>query len=565
MIEPLESRTLMSATVAQPPAPVVQPPSYALLGGNLNAVSDRVQDLPFVDLVKTTRGFYNDAGRLASNGKIDFADTDANGWPTEDFSFTAADNSEWGTSVQPGIYHMSFVGPAGTIVSILRNSVDPEAAIPATAPLPTLTKVGYSATTQVSTYDVAVPQGALLLGFDFSHTQGQVHDIKVLQPGYSLSSYPTFGASYLNLLKTMSPGVIRLMDFTHTNGNLVVNWADRAHVTDATQARASAPGELQSLKGVAWEYGIQLANTLHANIWVNIPAHANDNYIRQLALLLHNTLNSNLSIYVEYSNEAWNSGNEQYSYNLGMATSEVMNAARNHWSSNLNYDNLAVDLTQSDGGANAQTWADRLYARRSKNISDLFKGTWSDLHLSSPINTRVRVILDGQFANLSRFDNELKFINTVYGAPNKFFYGIGIAPYLSLGKDASKNGLTTNQVVSDLGADAASYKTNGAFSAAFSRANAYGLKLEAYEGGIDTYGANSVAAKAAGSLDPRMTDILTGFMDTWYSKGGDLFNWYTLGARSFSSPYGSYSITDDINNYNEPKELAYIAERRKHV
>src|SRR6476660_7393118 len=39
------------------------------LGANLNGESDRVEDHPFTDLVKTTRGFYNLAGRLASNGK----------------------------------------------------------------------------------------------------------------------------------------------------------------------------------------------------------------------------------------------------------------------------------------------------------------------------------------------------------------------------------------------------------------------------------------------------------------------------------------------------------------
>src|SRR3982750_3078058 len=61
------------------------------LGANLNGESDRVEDHPFTDLVKTTRGFYNLAGRLASNGKTAFANTDSNGWPTEDFGLSLAD------------------------------------------------------------------------------------------------------------------------------------------------------------------------------------------------------------------------------------------------------------------------------------------------------------------------------------------------------------------------------------------------------------------------------------------------------------------------------------------
>src|SRR3712207_7602448 len=49
---------------------------FRSLGGNLNVESDRVQDLPFTDLVKTTRGFYNLAGRTASGGNPAFANTD---------------------------------------------------------------------------------------------------------------------------------------------------------------------------------------------------------------------------------------------------------------------------------------------------------------------------------------------------------------------------------------------------------------------------------------------------------------------------------------------------------
>ena len=46
-----------------------------------------------------------------------------------------------------------------------------------------------------------------------------------------------------------------------------------------------------------------------------------------------------------------------------------------------------------------------------------------------------------------------------------------------------------------------------------------------------------------------------------YSDGGNLFNWYALGGRSFNSPYGTYSISDDITNWDEPKELAFKSVR----
>src|SRR4051812_39539018 len=105
MFEPLEGRVLLSAAglaSAAVPWMVSRDPSLGIpvdlgptplpdsngfttnlasasgtpLGANLNGESDRVEDHPFSDLVKTTRGFYNLAGRLASNGKTAFANTD---------------------------------------------------------------------------------------------------------------------------------------------------------------------------------------------------------------------------------------------------------------------------------------------------------------------------------------------------------------------------------------------------------------------------------------------------------------------------------------------------------
>ena len=574
-IEILESRTLLStiapgpstgeaaglsssasASSAAPPAMIPQPASYALLGGNLNGPTDRIQDHPFVDLVKTTRGFYNLAGRVASNGAIDFAHTDSNGWPTEDFTFCAADNAEWGVSLQAGVYQMSFVGPSTTTVSIRQNEINPVAAVDPATPMPTLTQVSLDAATHTFVYDVNVPEGALVLAFDFQHTAGQVRNIKVLQPGYDLSGYPIFRNEYLNLLRDLSPGVIRLMDWTHTNGNPQVNWSDRTQPGRATQARASAPGQLDSLKGVAWEYGIALANALHADIWVNVPAQATDSYVSNLASLLRKQLEPALNIYVEYSNEVWNGSFSQYTYNKAKAANEVIAGG-----SNLNYDHLAVYRSKPYGGSNAETWADRRYARRLKQISDIFKSVWAGAGLASPINKRVRPILCSQFANQSRFDNMLTFISKVYGAPSKYFYGIGVAPYLDLRQDVNAENLTTDQVITDLATDANSYLTNGAFDGAERRAQKWGLTLEAYEGGIDTFGANSIDAKAAAALDPRIENIITGFINTWYSKGGGLFNYYTLGGRSFNTPYGAYSIADDVTQLDEPKEIAFTTVR----
>src|SRR5688500_14472178 len=102
------------------------------LGGNLNMQSDRIQDHPFTDLVRTTRGFYNTAGRT-SGAFPALATTNAQGWPTEDFMFSVADNAEYGVAIDAGVYKMSFVGPEATTVAVLRQAPGGAGTVPGAA------------------------------------------------------------------------------------------------------------------------------------------------------------------------------------------------------------------------------------------------------------------------------------------------------------------------------------------------------------------------------------------------------------------------------------------------
>jgi hypothetical protein len=50
-----------------------------------------------------------------------------------------------------------------------------------------------------------------------------------------------------------------------------------------------------------------LSNYLSANSWFCIPIEASDDYVRKFAGYLKNNLRADLKIYVELSNEVWNS------------------------------------------------------------------------------------------------------------------------------------------------------------------------------------------------------------------------------------------------------------------
>ena len=537
-----DSAATSAATATATTAPAVTAAATVShpLGGNLNSQSDRVQDLAFIDLVKTTRGFYNTAGRRASNGATAFATTDANGWPTEDFSFTAVDNSEWNVPIDAGTYHLSFNGPS---TAVLTGSAGV-----------TVKRLGYNASTQQATCDVTVGANTTKLTLTFKSTGGKVKNVRLLQPGYALSSTATFTTKYLNLLKTVGPSVLRFMDWTKANGDPEVNWSDRPKTTDATQAKAIVAGDLQPLKGIAWEYCVQLANALGKSVWINVPAMATDDYVKQLATLFREKLNPGLNVYVEYSNEVWNSGFSQSSYNKTQAVNEVFNNS----SSNLNYDKKPVDKSKP-GGSNPQanTWGDRRFARRTQQISQLFKQVYVAGGKGNPLNSKVRVILGGQVAVLSRFGNELAYLKKFYGDPSANLYGIGVAPYFNAGSVATQAGATKAQILAALNKSVDNYVNGSVLSTAFQKAKAYGIKLVGYEGGPDTYGAQNVAAKRAAQLDPQMTTILVKYLNNWYAKGGDLFNFYTVGARSFNSPFGAWSITEDLDVLNSAKIKAF--------
>ena len=57
---------------------------------------------------------------------------------------------------------------------------------------------------------------------------------------------------------------------------------------------------------------MQLANAVSADAWMNVPVMADDNYITRMATLVHSQLGESQKIYVELSNEVWNSSFSQF-------------------------------------------------------------------------------------------------------------------------------------------------------------------------------------------------------------------------------------------------------------
>lgn len=104
-----------------------------------------------------------------------------------------------------------------------------------------------------------------------------------------------FNPDFLRFHKDFS--VLRFMDAQGTNNSPIRTWSERAKLEDATWQK----------KGMPIEVIVKLANTVQSSIWLNIPHAADDDYVEKIAGYVATHLDPELHVYIEYSNEVWNS------------------------------------------------------------------------------------------------------------------------------------------------------------------------------------------------------------------------------------------------------------------
>ena len=281
-----------------------------------------------------------------------------------------------------------------------------------------------------------------------------------------------------------------------------------------------------------------LANQQNKDAWINIPITASPDYVTKLALLLKYgsdgvnpytstqaspkwaPLKATLRLWVEYSNEIWNDGFVQAHLNRGLGLTEV--ASGTAWGGgpcNLNYDNVN----------DVNVIGDRRVADHLKQISDIFKSVYG----AAAINATVRPVLAYQVVAPYRYAAQLSYIEAAYGKPKNYFYAIAGAPYFNLGDADNNPNLSKQDVLNAFSDSITAIQNSGYLSDLITVATYYGLKMAAYEGGPDTFGPNNIQAKKDAMLDPQMTNLVERYLNVWYQKGGDQFNWFTLGAGTF--------------------------------
>jgi hypothetical protein len=141
-------------------------------------------------------------------------------------------------------------------------------------------------------------------------TSGPIKNIRLWMPGYDETAQSPFHTTFIDRLKPFK--VLRFMDWQKTNHSPEVQWSDRKLPTEAFQN--------DNHDGVALEYIVRLCNELEADAWFCMPHQADNNYVTQFARLVRDgdpannvpPLHAGATIYIEWSNEVWNSSFGQY-------------------------------------------------------------------------------------------------------------------------------------------------------------------------------------------------------------------------------------------------------------
>jgi len=314
-----------------------------------------------------------------------------------------------------------------------------------------------------------------------------IHDVHLMLPGYA-GTTQVYTNQFLQDLQPFS--VIRTMDWTLTNNSLEQNWSARVQ-----------PGSWnQQGTEVGWDNIIALANEAHKDIWINIPALATDDYVQQLAQLIHTNLDASLNVHVEYSNETWNYGFHQYQQVLNLANA-----------------NPLLDATTDFGKVAEEN------AYREMQISNIFSQVFG------ADKGRVKAELGG-FAVYSNFLSiGLSYINSHFGSPSQYFSAIAIAPYIGISSSINNSGLTLNSLFASMN-QAVSTSFVSEIQAHKALANLYGLSLDAYEGGQSLTGnvGGNYRVKLQAQSDPRMAQLYTTMLTYWTEYAGGSFLQYTF-------------------------------------
>jgi hypothetical protein len=374
------------------------------------------------------------------------------------------------------------------------------------------------------TFSFAVddPAQGVFIEFLQSAAADHLRDFHLALPGFA----DTFGTQVFHPLfleRLGSYGNLRFMDWGRTNASYLSSWEQRPTPTDYTQAQGV---------GVALEYMALLSNTLGQEPWICIPHTADDDYVRQCARLLRDTVDPGMRIYVEYSNETWNTAGPFSQTTYVQDQGEALALSTNRWEAGQFY-----------------------CALRSVEIWEIFLEEFAD-------NSRVVKVMASHSANIYTTQLRVNALNNPAWNPNRVMPdAIAIAPYFGLvytpenlgGTYPTVDELVTTVSQAEIEQVRAHVRDHRLL------ADQQGAELICYEGGQHFVGAAGAENDTtltnlliAANRDPRMYDRYVEYLDMLQEEGVSLFSNFSF--VDTPSKWGSWGV---LEYQDQPIEEAH--------
>jgi len=481
------------------------------LGINLSGPDDWNTEIPFVDVFRLSRNWISQK-EGASWGKGPALNLDENGWIK---------------SLEPGCYAETIILttngrlPEGGYTLLYEGKGKIELRPINTIMLDIIEdqpgRIVFSVNSQPSATDAMI-----YITIRETDPKDYIRNIRVLLPGHA-ENYQTepFRPGFLQMWSGVKS--IRFMDWQKTNNSKIKSWSERPTLNSCRWTRQG---------GVPVEVMVDLSNRLKAHPWFCMPHLADDDYVRNFAQLVKDKLDPTLKIYVEFSNEVWNSMFEQHRWAGEQGISHGM--ADKPWEA---------------------SW--RFYARRAVEIFKIWEEVFGGTE-------RLVRVLAAQSANAHIARQILRFEDAGKNAD-----ALAIAPYIGLnvhpsGKDSKTyvadqvTTWTVDQVLDEMINIRLPIAANEIMEHK-QVADQYGLLLLAYEGGQHAVGVNGAENNdqltellTSVNRHPRMGDLYDAYYQTWQNNGGDLFMYFSSISRW--NKWGCWGIMEYYNS--DPKDYS---------
>ncbi len=352
--------------------------------------------------------------------------------------------------------------------------------------------------------EVTPGDGGIQVDITESDPKDPIRNLHVWMPGFEKAKSP-FHPEFMKRLEPFP--VLRFMDWQRTNGNPLKSWKDRPKMTDARYSTDS---------GVPVELMIQLANERGADPWFCMPHLADNDYVEQFATLVKKQLDPKRKVYIEYSNEVWNSQFPQAQY-----------AA-----------NQGKEYKLSNDAYQAQLF---YFSMRSVEIFKIWEKVFGG-------KDRLVRVMSAQAANSWTSEQVLTF-----GDAYKHTDALAIAPYFGNefgdpNKAEQTAQMSLDKLFAGLKAEVEG-KNHKMIQEQAKLARRFKVQLIAYEGGQHLVGHGGAENNAkltdlfiAANRDPRMADLYRTHLKNWFAEGAGVYVVFSYVGKP--SKWGSWGVLE---------------------